>query len=159
MTRFETDCDLETLKTVDILAPLLDLRKQLIKGINQWAAQKGLERFEGGAGYFLALAFYWFKIQNYQASLLLIHRSIDCILQLLGYREPLVIPTTSGLKYNDASGDLVSFFGTFNRLIQGTAIFNDADDVLVEQKYGKLIWFRPEEGKLLVGTNKYYKIK
>ena len=40
-----------------------------------------------------------------------------------------------------------------------TAIFNETQDVLVEQKFGKLISFLPEEGELLLGNNKYYKIK
>jgi len=40
-----------------------------------------------------------------------------------------------------------------------TAIFNETQDVLVEQKYGKLISFLPAEGELLLGNNRYYKIK
>lgn len=116
LTQFETLCDLNLLQDIKALAPLLTLRQKLIRGVNQWAAQRGVERFEAGAGYFLALAFYWFKVQNYQASLLLLHRSMDCILQLLGHRDGWIIPTTTGLRYDTHTGERVSFNETLIRL-------------------------------------------
>lgn len=116
LTQLETICDLNSLQDIKALAPLLNLRQKLIRGVNQWAAQRGIERFEAGAGYFLALAFYWFKVQNYQASLLLIHRSMDCVIHLLGHRYGWIIPTTTGLRYDTHTGERVSFNETLIRL-------------------------------------------
>jgi hypothetical protein len=40
-----------------------------------------------------------------------------------------------------------------------TAIFNEKDNVLVEQKYGKLISVLPDQDELLLGESKFKKIK
>lgn len=40
-----------------------------------------------------------------------------------------------------------------------TAIYNEKDNVLVEQKKGKLISFLPEQDALLLGSNRFNKIK
>ena len=40
-----------------------------------------------------------------------------------------------------------------------TAMFNEKDNVLVEQKKGKVISFLPEENSLLLGNSKFHKIK
>jgi hypothetical protein len=40
-----------------------------------------------------------------------------------------------------------------------TALFNEKDNVLVEQKKGKVISFLPEENSLLLGNSKFHKIK
>ena len=39
------------------------------------------------------------------------------------------------------------------------AMFNEKDNVLVEQKKGKVISFLPEENSLLLGNSKFHKIK
>lgn len=39
------------------------------------------------------------------------------------------------------------------------AVFNEKDNVLVEQKYGKLISVLPDQNELLLGESKFQKIK
>lgn len=132
--QFSSRCDMEFLDEITLLKPLVDFYNRFKRGASQWAALRGLEGLEGASGYFLALANYWFKAENYQASLLLIHRSIDCLLTLIGYRERLINSTSSQLRYSDSTNDYVTFSGTFKRLTQGgNSIFDTADKRFIRE--------------------------
>ncbi len=126
LNKFQTNCDLEQLKSIQSLQPLLDLNKRLAKGLGQWLASRGLEKLEAASGYFLSLAEYWLKVENYQASLLYVHRSVECILILLGYRERVVIVTSEGLR--DDGYERISYSSIFKALIERTArIFSPSE--------------------------------
>jgi hypothetical protein len=118
LNQFGIKCDLNLLGEIQTLQPLIDLQKRITKASGQWAALRGLEKLEAASGYFLALAEYWFKVKSYQTSLMYIHRSIDCALLLLGYRENQVIATPRGLK-NDQN-QFVKYSSTFKSLNQRT---------------------------------------
>lgn len=134
INQFSAQCDLNFLEQINSLKPLVDFHNRLKKGAGQWAALRGLEGLEGASGYLLALAHYWFRSGNYQASLLLIHRSVDCVLTLLAYRGRLVNPTVSHLQYSDNTNDLVSFYNTFKRLTRGgNNAFDEADKRFIQK--------------------------
>jgi hypothetical protein len=124
--KFQMSCDLSALEKIQTLQPLTNLYKNVTKALGQWDALRGLEKLEAASGYFLSLAEYWFKIKHYQVSLLCIHRSIDCALLLLGYREQQIFATSDGLR--DDQGKYVTYASTFQALKQRSNIVFDPSE-------------------------------
>jgi hypothetical protein len=118
LSRTEKQCSLDKFSEIDLLKPLAQLYYQIDKGLGQWGARRGLDKLEAASGYFMALAEYWLKAGQPQISLLCIHRSIDCVLLLMGHQDGQVFATSNGLINDD--GDLVRFIDNFYKLYNGS---------------------------------------
>lgn len=124
---FDRNCSLESLQDISSLKSLIDLKERLASGLSKWSNLRSLERLEAASGYFLALAEYYFKIKNYQMCVLYAHRSMDCVLGLLGYRENLILATRGGL--SDDRGNRISYSSTLKALDERSNVIFSSSEI------------------------------
>ncbi len=116
LDRFQSSCDLENIRSRETLECISNIYNNFSEGLEEWSHMRGLEKLEAASGYFLVLAEYWFRRKNYQLSLLCTHRSVDCVLHLIGAREGVVIPDTNERKLLDDRRRETSYYKIFKAL-------------------------------------------
>lgn len=129
---FDSARNFDYISELDSLSFLKDKYEQFKKAVKSWSSKRGIENFEVTSGYFQALSAYYFRVENYQASILLSHRSIELLLEFTAYRNSLLRPTTTGLLLETPTGesDNVNLWSTFKVLWSNPEtriLFRDTD--------------------------------
>jgi hypothetical protein len=131
--KLEADVDFNNLNKSEVLLPISLFKDGLIKIVGQWNGRRGIERFEIASGYFLALAHYCFACHDYSIAVLMTHRAVDCMLQLLAYRNGIVTPIRDGLKYAD-DDKIVSMINSYKKIAYGRVyIFRQSLDQFIRE--------------------------